>query len=920
MSESPNEKAMVWIDGQAYEAQPGQNLLQAVLSAHLDLPYFCWHPSLGSVGACRQCAVITYADENDEQGRLSMACMTPVTDGMRLSITAPHAEEFRASVIEWLMENHPHDCPVCEEGGECHLQDMTVMTGHSARRYRDKKRTFTNQYLGPFIGHEMNRCITCYRCVRYYKDYAGGTDLQAFGSRARMYFGRESDGVLESEFSGNLVEVCPTGVFTDKPFSKDYTRKWDLRSAPSVCPGCAVGCNIFPGERYGRVKRVHNRYHGEINGYFLCDRGRFGVDFVNGTHRVRQAGLRVDDELFDAVAETEALNYFADALREGSAIGIGSARASLEDNMALQRLVGQENFSSGLSTQQQSCCSEALDVYRTSGGTIASLSDIEQADAIIVLADDVLHTAPRIALAIRQAVNQQAVALAQDAGIPDWQAAGIIDHAQGRKNPLFIASPLPTQLDDIATEFVHTSATDIAQLGFAIAHLLHEDFPSIENDKQNSQFVRDAVEALRDAERPLIVTGTGSGNADVVRAAGQIAAALAHAGSTAQLALLPLEINSFGATMLGGDLTLDSALERAASGNVSSLVVLANDLFRHADQTLIRTALAAVKHLVVLDHIDTRTANAATLVLPTAPFTEAGGTVVNYEGRAQKYFAVLPPTAPVQAAWQWLCQAGTMAERAVPEWQNQDEVLNSIAQMPGMENVCQAAPGADYRTTGGLRVPREAHRASGRTAMYADQTMHEPKTEIDPNSPLSFSMEGSNRDQPGGLLPYVWSPGWNSNQSVFKFQQEVAGPLSGGDPGVHLLKSATQAATSYPVPIGNERSSDAGFSLRPTYEIFGSEEQTALASPILERGPAPYILINPEDAQRLGSSAGSGLACEELAASFATRISESVPIGTAFISVGLSGADIALPSNNVSLRADPDYVAPGLSDDVIVRG
>ena len=171
--------------------------------------------------------------------------------------------------------------------------------------------------------------------------------------------------------------------------------------------------NIFPGERYGRVKRVHNRYHGEINGYFLCDRGRFGIDFVNSTHRVRQAGLRVDDELFDAVAETQALEYFADALREGSTIGVGSARASLEDNMALMRLVGQENFSSGLSTQQQSCCSEALDVYRTSGGTIASLSDIEQADAIIVLADDVLHTAPRVALAIRQAVNQQAVALAQ---------------------------------------------------------------------------------------------------------------------------------------------------------------------------------------------------------------------------------------------------------------------------------------------------------------------------------------------------------------------------------------------------------------------------------------------------------------------------------------------------------------------------
>src|SRR5690606_24685443 len=135
------------------------------------------------------------------------------------------------------------------------------------------------------------RCITCYRCVRFYRDYAGGTDLEAFGSRDRMYFGRAVDGVLESEFAGNLVEVCPTGVFADKPLSKTYTRKWDLTSAPSVCHGCGVGCNTLPGERYGVLKRVHNRYHGDVNGYFLCDRGRFGTGYVNEPARLRHAGV-----------------------------------------------------------------------------------------------------------------------------------------------------------------------------------------------------------------------------------------------------------------------------------------------------------------------------------------------------------------------------------------------------------------------------------------------------------------------------------------------------------------------------------------------------------------------------------------------------------------------------------------------------
>ena len=217
------------IDGTDYDVAAGHNLLQACLSLGFNLPYFCWHPAMGSVGACRQCAVKQFHDDDDQHGRIVMACMVEAADGARISIGDPEAVKFRASVIEWLMTNHPHDCPVCEEGGECHLQDMTLMTGHAYRRYRFKKRTFRNQYLGPFITHEMNRCIACYRCVRFYREYAGGRDFDVFAAHNHVYFGRHEDGVLENEFSGNLAEVCPTGVFDDKPFAKVYERKWDLR-------------------------------------------------------------------------------------------------------------------------------------------------------------------------------------------------------------------------------------------------------------------------------------------------------------------------------------------------------------------------------------------------------------------------------------------------------------------------------------------------------------------------------------------------------------------------------------------------------------------------------------------------------------------------------------------------------------------
>ena len=297
----------ITIDGINYEVKLGKNLLETCLSLGIDVPHFCYHPALGSVGACRLCAVKKFFDPNDEKGRIVMSCMEPVVDGLRVSVEHPDARSFRASVIESLMLNHPHDCPVCDEGGECHLQDMTIMTGHTYRRYDFPKRTYINQELGPFIDHEMNRCIQCYRCVRYYRDYAGGKDLNVFASRNQVYFGRHKDGDLENEFSGNLVEVCPTGVFTDKTLKEHYTRKWDLTSAPSVCQHCSVGCNIIASERYGSLRRIMSRYNGAVNGYFICDRGRYGYEFVNDERRLKRAKIRLQKKEDMMAADNEML-------------------------------------------------------------------------------------------------------------------------------------------------------------------------------------------------------------------------------------------------------------------------------------------------------------------------------------------------------------------------------------------------------------------------------------------------------------------------------------------------------------------------------------------------------------------------------------------------------------------------------------
>ena len=898
--------ARVNIDGKDYDLPAGQNLLHACLSEQLDLPYFCWHPAMGAVGSCRLCAIIDYADEADQRGKLQMACTMPVRDGMRVSIAAPFAADFRKQVIEWLMENHPHDCPVCEEGGECHLQDMTVMTGHAVRRYAGQKRTWQNQYLGPFLGHEMNRCITCYRCVRYYRDYAGGTDLDAFGSRSRMYFGRQQDGVLESEFAGNLVEVCPTGVFTDKPFSQMYSRKWDLQSAPSVCPHCAVGCNTFPAERYGVLKRVHNRYHGQLNGYFLCDRGRYGSHFVNHEKRIRHAGVRVREGVFEAPGRDAVLDAVA-ARQDAELIGIGSPRASVEANFAVRQLVGAANFCPGLADDEATAVRAALDVYRGGGFRIPSLAEIEQADAVLVLGQDIANTVPRIALAVRQATRAAAFDMAESAGIPAWQDAGVRGHGQSARSPLFIASVASTRIDELATRTSHGAPAHLARLGFAIAETILDAEAGAADD-----FAAAAARALAAAQRPLVIAGTEAREPALIRAAANIAHALKTKGRDVALALAPMEANSYGVSMLDGGLTLSDALRRMQDG--AGALVLENDLHRRAPAAEIELGNA-----VVLDALETPTAEAAAIVLPAATYAEQTGTFVNYETRAQRFYQVFEPTDEIAPSWRWIAAIAKRSGRDA-DWARIDDLAAACASGE-FAPLADLAPGADFRVRANAKIPRQPHRYSGRTAMRANVDIHEPKATVDEETPLAYSMEGQNvGDQPGAVVPYVWSPGWNSNQSVFKFQQEVGGPLAGGDPGVRLLVPAEGAGEAVADAVPQALEANGAYIAARVYHVFGSDELSAASAPVLERTPAPYVLLNAADAKALQVAEGDGVKIDELGTSAEVRLDDAVQRGVVGIAQGLPGAGV-LATATVHLAADPDFVRCRSGDvNVIARG
>lgn len=893
-------KVNIYIDGQPHEVEDGQNLLEACIELRLNVPYFCWHPAMGSAGACRQCAVTQYANEQDTRGRIVMSCMTPVQKDMRVSLGDPGSSEFRASIIEGLMTNHPHDCPVCDEGGECHLQDMTLMTGHDYREYRFEKRTYRNQDLGPFINHEMNRCIQCYRCVRFYRDYAGGTDLQEFASKNHVSFGRFEDGPLESEFSGNLVEVCPTGVFTDASQKQHYTRRWDLSMSPSVCQHCGVGCNITPGERYGTVRRVRNRYNGEVNGFFLCDRGRYGYEFVNSERRVHQALRRKADPAegenpFEEITKADALKEIGALLRDQSrAIGIGSPRASLESNFALRELVGEDRFYMALNEPDRALLQHMLDILCNGGVETPSLRDIGEADAVLVLGEDLTNVAPMMALQVRQAVRNAPRALTRKMGIPDWNDIAVREVVQEAKGPFYSATVDATPLDDAATKVFHAAPQDIARLGFAVANAIDPTAPPVVGlDEPAEALAREIGAALKGAKKCVVLSGPSLRSEEVVNAAANAAFALQRAGVPVQLGFTMPECNTLGLGLLDGK-SLDAAFAAVREGQVDTVVVLEANLYRRAPQAAVSAFLAGVKNVVSLVHTVGPTSARANYLVPVCTFAEGDGTIVNNEGRAQRFFQSFVPAGDMQESWRWLYELQRAAGReGLGKEITLDLVLDALAaKEPELAEAESIYPDAMFRI-GGRKIPRQSHRYSGRTAMRANIKVSEDGVPQDTDSPYGYTMEGFGRKTPPQLVASFWSPGWNSPQAVTRFQEEVGGPLRGGDPGVRLIEPEAgpsmpyfHAVTPAFVPRPGERL------VVPLYHIFGSDELSALSPPIAARAPMMYVAVNTEDGEALQAMRDGD--CVELTLDgevlrLPIRLRPGLPKGTIGLPVGLAG-------------------------------
>jgi NADH-quinone oxidoreductase subunit G len=614
------------IDNREIEVPKGTKVIEAAERLGIIIPRFCYHPALGSLGACRLCAV--HFLEGPVKG-IEMSCLEQARDGMVVSTTDARAVDFRRQVIEWLMMNHPHDCPVCDEGGHCLLQDLTVAGGQGLRRFLGKKRTYTDQDLGVFVQHEMNRCIHCFRCRRFYQEFAGYRDFGALQIAGRTYFGRLVSGPLESPFSGNLIDLCPTGVLTDKP-SRYKGRRWDYERSPSICIHCSLGCRVISSSRYREVVRIEAGFSNTVNGYFICDRGRYGFDYVNHPERSRMARIGKNEVPPDqAIREAaERLSQITHQFGKEAVACHGTGRSSLETLGMLKVLSRRQGW------PEPGYLSDPLGkgivkkiLSRLDGRVAVSLREVEQADSILVVGCDPVNEAPMLAMAIRQAFRKGA-------------AVTVID-----PRPVFL--PLrfehlpiaPGELDACLAVLIKGVASPpaVKAMGGEVQSY-YETLPeAYSSDSETNNRLAETTQRLKQSLRPIIVCGTGVVRETTPALAADLALFLQVRGQQAGLFYVLEGANAFGAALLSSpENSFLKTIADIEKGAVAALVLVETDPFWFfPDRSRLEQALGKLEFLLVMDYLPSPAAGRADIFLPTQTLFEAGGIYVNQEGRAQ---------------------------------------------------------------------------------------------------------------------------------------------------------------------------------------------------------------------------------------------------------------------------------------------
>lgn len=676
------------IDGQTVTVPAGTNLVDAARMAGVAIPVFCYHPKLKPVGMCRMCLVEVWTPKIDPatrqvvmgedgkpvmalmMGKLQPGCVTPVSEGMEVRTTTPKVRFAQKGQLEFLLTSHPLDCPVCDKGGECPLQNLTMQFGPSTSRfdYADKIHFEKPIRLGDLIYLDRERCILCSRCVRFQDDIAGDPVL-GFDNRGRAWeIISKSDPPFDSKFSGNTTDICPVGALTTADF-RFKARVWELRPTPSICPHCPVGCTISLDMRYDRLMRVMPRENEYVNEIWICDKGRFGMRFIESPERLRHPLIRKGDTLTPATWD-EAISLVAEKMRAirthaGAAAlgGLASPDLPNEDLYLFQKL-----FRQVLGSPNIDCCTGApgepdiIDLGATLGvGKGTNLANLGTGTAVLVVGADPEEEAPLYVLRLR----------------------GIV----ARGGDLTVINPYPTKLDRTPARVIHPRAGAEAFVALALIKVVIDEglvaeevvtrrvqgFDDLKARLREHSVaslcdtagvaedtVRAAARAFAQAEHGIILYGRVAltAGADLLDALADLALLTGHIGkpNNGFIPLIP-GANARGALDMGvrpgtgkkRGLKAREMWVAAREGRLRGMFIAGMDPVR--DNPAVASALDALEFLVVQDIFLTETAQYADVVLPTASIAGREGTFTNAERRVQRFRQARIPEYNTPAGW-----------------------------------------------------------------------------------------------------------------------------------------------------------------------------------------------------------------------------------------------------------------------------
>ncbi|HKW44733.1 MAG TPA: NADH-quinone oxidoreductase subunit NuoG [Candidatus Eremiobacteraceae bacterium] len=618
MSAAPtNPRAVsVTIDGVALSVPEGTLVVEAAKRLGTQIPVYCYHPKLDPAGLCRICLV-----EIEKMPKLQIACATRVSDGMVVHTSSAKVAEARKGVLEFLLLNHPLDCPICDKGGECDLQDFTMTYGPGESRLTEPKLHKPKMVdLGPTIVLDEERCILCRRCTRFDDEIAQERNLIVEERGARSLIATRSGGEYTSYFSGNTTEICPVGALTSKAY-RFRSRPWDLGHADSICAQCSVGCNFRIDTRFGRIMRTFTRENTSVDDGWLCDRGRYTFNYLYTKDRLRtpsvvRDGTRVDVTFEDAVAI--AAPRLAQAAKAGRVGVIGGGRLSDEEAYALQKFARDVLGTNNVDYRSH------LQKFASPSRFGAHLTDLDDASLILMFGALTPEQAPILDLRIRRAVARGHAKLMY---IGPYRPELAVDARYVEYPPGEIAG-LMDQLADV----VHHGKEETGE-GF-VAEIAHELASSEKiiaihhgRDPRGVDALERLMETLHRYDHPvgILVVGATS-NARGAEAAGCV----------------PNLGPGYAPVSGAPGMTTSQMLSAAAGGELDALLIVgANPALTFSDGDLARRALDRVPFLAVADQVLTETASYADVVFAAASFAEKRGHLTNLEGRRQEFWAAI---------------------------------------------------------------------------------------------------------------------------------------------------------------------------------------------------------------------------------------------------------------------------------------